>query len=295
MRPAKIYALFDPREPLLYRYVGKTCRTLAQRLWEHCYMASKGRRSAKDNWIRGLSKIGIKPEIILLEDASQEWVAKEAYWIKAMRECGHRPLNLTEGGEGSDGYKHTPETRAKMKGRVVTKEEREHLSRLLKGRPIHSAETRKAMSEKRRGRKLPQWQKDFLSKIHTGRKTPPEVIEKMRKYRATPETREKISQAGKGRVVSDQTRAKMSRSRKGRALSSGHVEHVRQALLRPDSGLLRGSSNPSAKLTEDQVREMRRKYREDGRRMNSLAHEYGVSCTVSQQIIRRKKWKHVAD
>lgn len=56
---------------------------------------------------------------------------------------------------------------------------------------------------------------------------------------------------------------------------------------------LRGEANHS-KLTEDQVREIRRRYAAGGVTQQALADEFGVSNPTCNLIIRRIKWKHVA-
>ena len=51
----------------------------------------------------------------------------------------------------------------------------------------------------------------------------------------------------------------------------------------------RGVKNPTAKLTEDQVREIRAKYA-SGALQKSLAEEYGVTQRTISYIITRKNW-----
>jgi predicted Zn-ribbon and HTH transcriptional regulator len=58
-----------------------------------------------------------------------------------------------------------------------------------------------------------------------------------------------------------------------------------------------GENHPLAKLTEDQVLEIRSKYVRDlknrAQRQLFLAREYGVDQGVISAIIRRKTWKHI--
>jgi hypothetical protein len=58
-----------------------------------------------------------------------------------------------------------------------------------------------------------------------------------------------------------------------------------------------GESHHSARLTEDQVRAIRRRIASDGRRgqQRRLAREYGISETVLSKIVRGDLWKHVLD
>lgn len=54
-----------------------------------------------------------------------------------------------------------------------------------------------------------------------------------------------------------------------------------------------GARNGRARLNEDQVREIRRRWAVGGIRQKALAHEYGVALVTIEEVIRRKKWRHV--
>jgi hypothetical protein len=54
-----------------------------------------------------------------------------------------------------------------------------------------------------------------------------------------------------------------------------------------------GERNVKAKLTEDQVREIRQHYR-NGALQVDLARQYGVRQANISDIVRRETWKHVA-
>ena len=55
-----------------------------------------------------------------------------------------------------------------------------------------------------------------------------------------------------------------------------------------------GEKNPSAKITESQVRLIRHKYGKGGVvRIVDLAIEFGVSFSLISQIIRREVWSHI--
>lgn len=55
----------------------------------------------------------------------------------------------------------------------------------------------------------------------------------------------------------------------------------------------RGEANGFAKLTEDQVREIRKRIESGAISMRALSFEYGISDTTVRLIIKRKLWKHV--
>lgn len=54
-----------------------------------------------------------------------------------------------------------------------------------------------------------------------------------------------------------------------------------------------GSGNPTAKLTEDQVREIRARYAGGAETMRGLGEEFGVAGATIYLIIHRKMWAHV--
>lgn len=79
----------------------------------------------------------------------------ECAWICLLRTNRNRygkefGYNLTDGGEGSIGFKHSEEMRASFKGRKLSKERREAISQSQLGRPC-SPETRQKMSISRSG------------------------------------------------------------------------------------------------------------------------------------------------
>lgn len=56
---------------------------------------------------------------------------------------------------------------------------------------------------------------------------------------------------------------------------------------------LQGDGHFGAILTTDQVREIRKAYKAGGITQRAMAKQYGVSPTAINQIITRKRWKHV--
>ena len=107
-----IYALCDP-DTQEVRYVGKT-KSIQERYKAHLTSQSSANTHRK-YWIRSLRKQGKKPLIKVLEEVDASiWKERERWWIAEMRQQGARLTNLTDGGEGTNGYKHTPETKAKI-------------------------------------------------------------------------------------------------------------------------------------------------------------------------------------
>jgi hypothetical protein len=72
----------------------------------------------------------------------------------------------------------------------------------------------------------------------------------------------------------------LDRARKGRGIGPG--------------GCMGGENNPRAKLTEAQVREIRRSYAAGEATRQELGHRYGIHRMTVGQIIRRERWASIA-
>jgi len=61
---------------------------------------------------------------------------------------------------------------------------------------------------------------------------------------------------------------------------------------RDGHGRMPGARNPNAKLTDDDVRTIRRR-REEGQKLREIAADYGITEANVSYIFKRKGWKHV--
>lgn len=138
-KPTLIYALIDPRDGST-RYVGKTIRGLATRLRAHLCRTNLTPKRHSSRWLKGLSDLGLKPSITLLEvvDLTGNWQERERFWIAYYREQGANLTNLTDGGEGVAGYEFPDERRKAhsrlMKGRIFDAEWKAKISAAKKGK-----------------------------------------------------------------------------------------------------------------------------------------------------------------
>jgi hypothetical protein len=209
-KPWVIYALADPREPNLTRYVGKTQDT-NKRLREHLCEARMGkRRDHRLHWLRKLASCSVEPVISILETGKGDgWKEAERKWIKHFRDMGARLVNGTDGGEGVD---LTPEIRAKMLAAMRSPEHRAKISAALRRRH-YSLETRAKMSSSAQNRS-------------------PEVQARLLDIVCSQERRAKLLAANIGRHPSAETRAKISASKVGNQYMLGrhHTEETRAKL-----------------------------------------------------------------
>jgi group I intron endonuclease len=141
-----IYGLIDPRNGQL-RYVGKTERTLRQRLYSHLSKSrSEAPKTYVNKWIRSILLAGLEPEVEVLEVCSDSAELNEAeqWHIAYWRSLGCELTNLTAGGEGTSGWSPSAEWRRRrsefMQGKRYS----------LGVRP--NEETRQKLSESHRGK-----------------------------------------------------------------------------------------------------------------------------------------------
>ena len=116
-----IYGLFASDRPDECRYIGKTTTEIEKRLLGHLRTANSLHRSTyRDKWIRNVYARNATVVIRALETC--EIVAKrdnvlsqrERAWIANGKRQGWTLTNATDGGEGTSGFKRTPEMNAKI-------------------------------------------------------------------------------------------------------------------------------------------------------------------------------------
>lgn len=236
-----VYALF--RDDGRIFYIGKGQR---HRWDDHVKGASAGKFGYRFHIIRDMQARGVEMPRIKLHEGLTESIAHE-YEVALIKAIGRYPLgplvNLTDGGEGMTGFKHTPETLAMMsvvhRGNKISPEARakisasklgkakspEELARRLAARFgfKHSPEACAKMSASRTGLKASLETREKIAASKRGIPRPPGVLEKARAGRlayTSLETRAKISAAGLGRKKSPETRAKLSASLHGHTVSA---------------------------------------------------------------------------
>lgn len=139
------------------QYVGVTCRGYQARFKEHINESLNFSSTILHNAIRKYGPESFKVE--LLEDSvpDSDIEHREQYYIKKYNTfytSGHG-YNMTEGGGGMVGYKHTDVSRSKisdsLKGHVFSEERNQKIQAAMLGRE-YKPEWRRALSESRKGR-----------------------------------------------------------------------------------------------------------------------------------------------
>lgn len=109
-----IYVLIDPRTGEI-RYIGKsTCGLKRPR--DHTKPKTLKKNTAYcGNWLRQLVAAGLEPTIKVIEVCTRDQLAvSEKKWIARGRKLGWKLTNLTDGGDGTLGWKPSETTRANM-------------------------------------------------------------------------------------------------------------------------------------------------------------------------------------
>lgn len=107
-----IYSLSDPRDGYV-RYIGMTSKTLEFRLKKHLHDKSNW---LKRRWVKELSILKLKPIIEEIDIVPFDtWKFWESWYIQLFKYYGYKLYNLTEGGEGTFGHKHSDDTKKVIK------------------------------------------------------------------------------------------------------------------------------------------------------------------------------------
>lgn len=152
-----VYALIDPRTDQV-RYVGKTVRTAKRRLRRHLAETYMKEKTHKNRWLSVLKRAQLEPKIEVLQTCSslEQLAEAERLHIARLKASGARLTNATDGGDGVGGWKHTPESKEKIRmaltGKSKSPEHRRNSGLAQCGRKA-SSETRARLSKERRKRR----------------------------------------------------------------------------------------------------------------------------------------------
>jgi len=240
-----VYGLIDPISKEL-RYVGKT-NNLKVRYRDHINKLYE--RNYKSNWIKSLISKNNKPEMVVLEthEDESECFAAEIRLIEYFKSIGSNLTNLTSGGEGTSGSKHSQETKDKLS--------------LMHIGMKHTEET-----------------KEKLRAINTGKKATQETKDKMSNRIITLETRKLLSEKlsginnpNYGKKPSEDTLKLISTNRKLAATE----ESIKKIV----------ENNPNRKLSSDQISEIRSMYSTGKFTQKELSIKYDVNQAHISKIV----------
>jgi hypothetical protein len=219
-----VYALVSSAQPDHYRYIGiSKYDTPNKRLSEHLHQAKNGKNSYKCNVLRKILHDGNSVVAVILKTSISWDEARQAeiLYISQYRDNGHKLTNITAGGDGALGLRHSAEVRAKIgeakRGKKRSPETCLKMSLAQRGRKL-SPEVIAKMSESRRGLRRSVETCAKMSAANKGKKLSPEHCAKLSKAhlgkKFSPEHRAKLSESRRGSKRSAETRAKMSEARR---------------------------------------------------------------------------------
>ena len=163
-----IYVLLEP-DTNNVRYVGKAV-DLYTRIRNHYKPSRLIDKTHKNNWLNKLLNEGKYVKVSIVEQLDDENLLNEAEkkWIKHYKDLG---CDLTNGTEGGDGGKMSPESIEKMKskktGVKLSEEHKQKISEGNKGRVV-TEETRTKLSEARKTYVVSEETRRKLSESHKG-------------------------------------------------------------------------------------------------------------------------------
>ena len=205
------------------------------------------------------------------------------FWICALKSKGLKPvwqtLEVIPAGEDWEARERAWIARGHAEGWPLT-----NLTAGGDGWPVgykHTAKSREKMSQVQSGRKVSTEARVNLSKATSG------ILHWNFGGRLSEETKRKISIAHKGLTFSDEHKAALSKAAKHRPPISEETRAKLCAIVK------HGSQNHNAKLTEQQVLEIRRQYAKGSLTQRILAKKFNVCQRTIQCIVNRSTWTHI--
>ena len=267
-------------------YVGKTT-DLLKRWNKHIRIAFQNRERERFFIHRSIKKYGLDSFVFSkLQSFSIEKDCNlaEIYWISYFNSTdSNYGYNLTIGGEGCLGRTVSAETKAKMRSKAL-------------------------------GRKHTTATKEKLRKFNLGKRRSLESIEKTKQFNLgktlSNDHKEKISKNSKGKakhILSKEKVVEVRRLYEEAGLSQTDISEFLGIKVSNVSSIVTyrtwknlnwrqskvGENNKLSKLTCAMILDIRSKYKSGKYSYRQLSKMFDVCKTTIENIIHRKKWKHI--
>lgn len=200
-------------------YIGKTIKTLTERMSRHFWSAIKNSPYYLHKSIKKYGKENFIIEEIEVCNSLEQLNEREIYWIKELNSKIPNGYNMTDGGEGADTFTNNPnkeiirkKIRDKLIGKKLTKK---HIKNIIIGKKNNpmSDENRQKISIINKNNKY------ALGYKHTNNAKI--KISKNHRRIQTEETKLKLSQAHTGKTLSQEHCKKISELKKGNTYRKG--------------------------------------------------------------------------
>ena len=240
------------------KYVGLTVEGARVRFHKHKYSALNDLGYPVNRWMKKHGVENIR-WIVLQQCHSQEELNKaEVFWIAELEtRIDKHGYNLAYGGEGTSGYTHKPDAKTRQSGRKHSEATRRKISEAVSGRVGDESSHHKLTSED---------VVKILERVWDGE--PSRAIAK-------------DYGVGKGAILSI-----------AQGESWSHIPRPSRDRKKPPTGRFQTGERRNAKLTEDDVRDVRRRFKE-GSTYREIADDYGVTRENIEMVVKRITWKHV--
>lgn len=233
-----IYALSDPRNPDMVRYIGMSSSGLNRPKRHHTEM---NHHFHLHRWLRKMRADGVRARIEVLEEfqTASDLPHAEMFWIAQGKGLGWKLTNSTNGGDGLNGFRFSEATKAKMsasaKGRPKSDAHKEAIRQARLGTKASPA-ARENMRLARIEKLKDPVERQRVATLRLGATNKPESIEKTRAAllgrKHSLEHREENRLGHLGLKDSEATRAKKSRALTGRPVSFETRKKMSDAHLR---------------------------------------------------------------
>lgn len=262
------------------KYVGQTIRTLKQRKSSHLSSSKKGSTYYLHRAIRKYGAENFKWEVIYNASSEEELNEKETFFIKKYNTNSQDGYNLTEGGRGIRGWKHSELTKEKIKQCAIKNKSAQYLKKF-----VQSEEGRKKIS-------LMQLGKTYEMKF--GKEKAKQMIkDKQRLYndkyglQKSSEIREKISKNSKSGL--QVVRTKMSEShKKNLDINGKRIDITDQGREKMKNHMI-GSKNPCYKhVDENMITSLIFDYQSTKKVTNEMAKKHGISKYLIIRVLKQK-------
>lgn len=233
----------------MFGYIYKTTNLINNKIYVGQHTATEFDKYYKGSGVmltRAFKKYGKENfSCVLLEavESKEALDTREAYWIDKLNsrdsDIGY---NITAGGEGTVGYKHTEEAKKKMsvakKDKPLTEAHKKAIGLRSKGHTL-SDETKEKLREANLGRKHTDETKQKMHEAH--QRNPRNFTDDYR--RKLRESRANALAAGTW-SISEEGMARLRESG-SRPKSAEHCQHLSESRI--NSGIAAGAKNPRAK------------------------------------------------
>jgi len=262
------------------KYVGQTIRTLKQRKSSHLSSSKKGSTYYLHRAIRKYGAENFKWEVIYNASSEEELNEKETFFIKEYNTNSQDGYNLTEGGRGIRGWKHSELTKEKIKQCAIKNNSAQYLKKF-----VQNEEGRKKIS-------LMQLGKTYEMKF--GKEKAKQMIkDKQRLYndkyglQKSSEIREKISKNSKSGL--QVVRTKMSEShKKNLDINGKRIDITDQGREKMKNHII-GSKNPCYKhVDENMITSLIFDYQSTKKVTNEMAKKHGISKYLIIRVLKQK-------